>query len=55
MKLFMAMLVYAAVAFILCWGILLTIKGSPWLLIAAVAGYLFALVRIGCLPGKGSH
>lgn len=52
MKFFMAMLVYGLIAGILCWGILLTVHGNPWLLIAGVLGYLIALVRLGCLPGE---
>lgn len=54
MKFFLAMLVYALTALVLAYGILLTIHGNPWLLIAGIVGYLAALIKIGCLP-KQTH
>jgi hypothetical protein len=52
MKFFNAILVYVVIAFFLCWGILLAVKGQYWLLIAAAATYLLGLGVIGCLPKK---
>jgi len=54
MKFLLAMLVYLMIAAMLGWGILLTVKGSPWLLLCGIAIYLLLLIKIGCLP-KESH
>jgi hypothetical protein len=45
MKLALAALVYLVIALILGVGILLTIAGKPWLLIAAFAVYVVAFGR----------
>lgn len=56
MKFVMSMAVYLAIAALLAYGLLLTMKGNPWLLIAGVVGYLVALWRIGCTTGgQESH
>ena len=52
MKFFLAMLAHVVICVVLGWGILLTVKGEPWVLIAGFLAYLVAFVRIGCLPQK---
>ena len=54
MKFLMAVLVYLIISFVLGWGILLGVKGNPWLLIIGFLAYAFAFGKMGCLPGK-SH
>ncbi len=50
MKLLLAILAYALIALVLGWGILLAVKGEPWLLIAGFLTYAVAFARLGCLP-----
>jgi hypothetical protein len=52
MKFLMAILAYLAIAAILGWGILLTVKGNPWLLVVGALAYVAAFAKLGCLPGK---
>jgi len=54
MKFLLAILAYLAIGFILGWGILLTVKGNPWLLVIGFLAYAIAFAKLGCLPGK-SH
>ena len=54
MKFFLAIVAYLIISVALGWGILLTFKGNPWLLIAGFLAYAVAFAKIGCLPGK-SH
>ncbi len=54
MKFLMAIVAYLVIGGVLCWGILLTVKGNPWLLIVSFLAYAVAFAKIGCLPGK-SH
>jgi hypothetical protein len=54
MKFLMAIVAYLAIGAVLGWGILLAVKGNPWLLIVGFAAYALAFARIGCLPKK-SH
>jgi hypothetical protein len=54
MKLVLAIVAYLLISGVLGLGILLAVKGSPWLLIAALVGYIVAFGKIGCLPKK-SH
>lgn len=54
MKLLGTIAVYAIIAVVLGWGILLAVQGNFWLLAVGFLGYLTALVAIGCLP-KQSH
>jgi hypothetical protein len=49
MRFAFALLVYLLMGLLLVWGILLAVKGSFWLLIAAALAYLVALARIGCI------
>ena len=54
MRFLLAIIAYLALGLILGCGILLTVKGQPWLLIVAFLIYLVAFVKLGCLP-KHSH
>lgn len=54
MKFLGAILAYVAIGLILGAGILLTVKGNPWLLIVGFLAYIVAFAKFGCLPGK-SH
>ena len=45
-----AVAVYLLISVALGWGILLAMKGSLWFLAAAVAVYVIAFAKIGCLP-----
>ncbi len=54
MKLIWAICAYLVIGFVLAWGILLTVKGEPWLLIIGFLAYLAAFVQFGCRP-KNSH
>ena len=54
MKFLFAVLAYLAIGAVLGWGILLAVKGSPWVLIAGFVTYVVAFGRIGCMPKK-SH
>ncbi|MGO9200208.1 MAG: hypothetical protein ACLQM8_06655 [Limisphaerales bacterium] len=50
MKLVLAILAYLMIGVVLGWGILLTVKGHPWLLIAGLLAYGVAFAKLGCLP-----
>jgi hypothetical protein len=52
MKFVLAIVAYLLIAGVLGLGILLAVKGSPWLLIVALVGYIVAFGKIGCLPKK---
>jgi hypothetical protein len=54
MKFIMAILAYAVIGSVLGLGIMLTVKGDPWLLIAGFLVYVIAFAKLGCLPRK-SH
>ncbi len=54
MKFLLAIVAYLVIAFVLGWGILLAVKGSPWLLVVGFVAYVVAVGKIGCLPKK-SH
>ena len=54
MKLLWAVVAYLLIAFVLGWGILLSVKGNPWLLVIGFIAYVVAFGKIGCLPKK-SH
>ena len=49
MKFALAVLVYVLMGVVLGAGILLTVAGKPWFLIAAVIAYVVAFGRIGCM------
>ena len=54
MKFLLSVLAYLLIAVILGWGILLAVKGNPWLLVVGFLTYVIAFAKIGCLP-KQSH
>jgi len=54
MKFLLAIIAYLAIALMLGWGILLAIKGEPWLLIVGFLTYAVTFAKLGCLPKK-SH
>ena len=54
MKLVLAIVAYLFIGLVLSWGMLLMVKGQPWLLIVAFVAYAIAFAKLGCLP-KQSH
>jgi len=54
MKFLLAIVAYLVIGLVLGWGILLTVKGEPWLLIVGFLAYSAAFAKLGCLP-KNSH
>jgi hypothetical protein len=54
MKFVLAIVAYLFIAAVLGLGILVAVKGSPWLLVAGCVAYVVAFRKIGCLPKK-SH
>jgi hypothetical protein len=50
MKLIWAIVAYLVIGLVLGWGILLTVKGEPWLLIVGFLAYAVAFAKLGCLP-----
>lgn len=54
MKFLLAIVAYLGIALVLGWGILLAVKGQPWLLIVGFLAYAVAFAKLGCLPKK-SH
>ena len=54
MKFLMGILAYVLIGVVLGAGILMAVKGSPWLLIVGFIAYVVAFGKIGCLPKK-SH
>ena len=49
MKFFAAILIFALFALFLGWGIVELLKGSPWLLLAALAAFFATFIKYGCL------
>ena len=54
MKFLLAIAAYLVIGGVLGWGILLAVKGQPWLLIVGFLAYAIAFAKLGCLP-KQSH
>ncbi len=52
MKFLLAILAHLVIGLVLAWGILLLIKGQPWLLIVGFLTYAVAFAKLGCLPKK---
>ena len=48
MKFFAAILIFALFAFFISWGVIELLKGSPWLLLAAVGVFLGTFIKYGC-------
>ena len=49
MKFLAAMGVMAVFAAVMATGIVLAVKGNPWLLIASFGGFFFLFAKVGCL------
>jgi uncharacterized membrane protein len=49
MSIFLAIFVYLIMAAILTVGVVLAVKGSFWLLIAGLAGFVLAVTKIAIL------
>lgn len=49
MKLLCACVVWVGMGAILGAGILMAVKGSPWLLVAGLIGFAIAVGKIGCM------
>ena len=54
MKFLMGILAYVLIGLVLGAGMLMAVKGKPWLLIVGFIAYVVAFGKIGCLPKK-SH
>jgi hypothetical protein len=52
MKFLLAIVAYLVIAGVLGWGILLAVKGQPWLLIVGFLAYAIAFAKLGCLPNQ---
>jgi hypothetical protein len=55
MKFLLAIFAYLLIGAVLGWGMLLAVKGNPWLLIVSFLAYAVAFGKLGCLPGKSQH
>ena len=55
MKFLLAIIVYLLMAAVLGWGMLLMLKGNPWLLVVSFLAYAAAFSKLGCVPGKSHH
>ena len=49
MKFAAAILVFVLFACFIGWGVVELLKGSPWLLLAAVGVFLGTFIKFGCL------
>lgn len=52
MKFVLSVAAYLLIALVLGSGILLAVRGNPWLLIVGFVAYAVAFAKLGCLPGK---
>lgn len=48
MKFALAIAVFGLFAFFISWGIIEVLKGSPWLLLVALAAFFGTFVKYGC-------
>jgi len=48
MKFAAAILVFVLFAFFISWGVIEVLKGSPWLLIAAMGVFMGTFIKYGC-------
>jgi len=48
MKFALAISTFALFVFFISWGIVELLKGSPWLLIAAIGTFLGMFIKFGC-------
>ncbi|HUL51025.1 MAG TPA: hypothetical protein VLU94_00430 [Candidatus Nitrosotalea sp.] len=51
MKMLTVYLTWFAMAAVLATGIVLAVKGSLWLLIVGLVGFILAFAKLGCLHG----
>ena len=49
MKIFVALFVWFLMAAILTLGVVMSVKGSFWLLGVGLIGFILAIAKIGCL------
>jgi hypothetical protein len=49
MKFFAAILIFVLFAFFISWGVIESLKGSPWLLLAAMGAFFGTFIKYGCL------
>jgi hypothetical protein len=49
MNFVLALLCFVAFAFVLGWGIVLLMTGTPWLFVAALLVFIGAFAKFGCL------
>lgn len=54
MNFLLAVISYLVIGLLLSWGMLLAVKGQPWLLIVETLVYTIAFATLGCMPKK-SH
>jgi len=54
MNFLLAMVAHLVIGLMLSWGILLAVKGEPWLLVVGFLAYALAFATLGCRP-KQSH
>ena len=54
MNFLLAMVAHLVIGLMLSWGILLAVKGEPWLLMVGFLAYALAFATLGCRP-KQSH
>ena len=52
MNLILAILAWVAMALVIGTGMLLAVKGSLWLLVLSILGFIFLVAKFGCLPQK---
>jgi hypothetical protein len=48
-KIFLVIFVWVLMALLLVAGIVLAVKGSLWLLVVGLVGFVLAVAKIGCL------
>ncbi len=49
MKFFLAIIAYLFIGLVLSWGLLLLMKGNPWLLVCGFGVYALTFTKVGCL------
>jgi hypothetical protein len=55
MKFLLAMLVWIIMGAFIAAGIIMAVKGTVWLLIISVLGFILLVAKFGCLPQKEHH
>ena len=49
MKLLLAVVAWVVIALAIGIGMVLAVKGSPWLLLLSMLGFILAFARYGCI------